>query len=248
MKPNRLVLFDIDGTLLSVDRQAWDFPASLCQAILEVLVENSVPHDEKNIRSNAGKYQPSGKTDPQIVFEFLEGTGISETEIFRLMPVFRDKYIVLLGDAVRSPVNVQLKPGISRLLQRLSEKEEVVLALLTGNFEEGALLKLESHGLQKYFVFEVSAFGDNSRQRQELPGRAVESAREHLGRDFTGKSVVILGDTPNDVRCGRDLNARSIAVATGHYSVEELAVENPDFTFQDFSETENVLPAILNPL
>jgi phosphoglycolate phosphatase-like HAD superfamily hydrolase len=120
------------------------------------------------------------------------------------------------------------------------------MGLLTGNFEEGARLKLQPPDLNRYFPF--GAFGDGARQRVELPVRGVEAAEKYTGQRFSEKEIVIIGDTPNDIHCGRHLNVRTIAVATSHYPLEELKAEGPDFVFSDLTDTEKVLSAILEHL
>ncbi len=251
MKPSHLILFDIDGTLLSTKRRGWEPP--FCDALEEVLMdevkfmEDSIQEVAK-IHLNAYKYRPGGKTDTQIIFELLEGLDVSEEEIYRLLPSFREKYIGRLRKVIQTKEDAELKPGIRELLDELSKRSEAVLSLLTGNFEEGARIKLGTHGLDAYFTFEAWAFGDYAKERQQLPGRAVEAAKKHTGRHFTGKNIVIIGDTPNDVKCGRHLNVRTIAVATSGYSLEELKAENPDYAFPDLTDTQKVISAILEPL
>jgi len=251
MKPTHLVLFDIDGTLLSTKRRGWEPP--FCEALEEVLMDevkfmrDSIQEVAK-IRVNAYKYRPGGKTDTQIIFELLEGMNVGEEEINRLLPAFREKYLGKLRKVIQTREDAELKPGIPELLEALTKRKEVVLSLLTGNFEEGARIKLGTHDLHKHFVFEAGAFGDYAKERRQLPGRAVEAAQKHLGQHFTGKNVVIIGDTPNDVRCGKHLDVRTIAVATSNYSLEDLKAENPDYAFADLTDTPKVISAILEPL
>jgi phosphoglycolate phosphatase-like HAD superfamily hydrolase len=128
----------------------------------------------------------------------------------------------------------------------LHSHPDVLLGLLTGNFEEGARIKLEVHSLNKYFGF--GAFGDGARQRSDLPQRAVDAAKHHKGHHFTEKEIVIIGDTPNDIHCGRHLRVRTIAVATGPFTMEQLAAEKPDFVFPNLGDKAKVIPAILEPL
>jgi phosphoglycolate phosphatase len=251
MRPTHLVLFDIDGTLISTKRNAWEPP--FCESIEEAwmeevkLMEDSL-HEVSKIRTNAYKYRPGGKTDTQIIFELLEGMNVAEETIFKMLPAIREKYLVRLRKVLVDPAVIELKPGIRELLDELSKRREAVLSLLTGNFEEGARIKLSAHGLDEYFEFQTGAFGDYAKQRQELPGRAVEAAHKHRGQRFEGKNIVIIGDTPNDVRCGRHLNVRTIAVATSNYSIEDLKAENPDYAFPDLTDTQKVISAILEPL
>jgi len=251
MKPTHLVLFDIDGTLISTKRAAWEPP--FCESIEEAWKEeaeflNSSTHEVSKVRTNVERYRPGGKTDTQIIFELLEGTSLTEENIFKLLPAIRKKYLGRLRKVLADPAVVEIKPGIEELLIELSRRPEVVLSLLTGNFEEGARIKLGVPKIDQYFKFETGAFGDFAKQRQELPARAVAAAKERLGLDFLGKNIVIIGDTPNDVRCGRHLNVRTIAVATSNYSMEDLNKENPDYLFQNLTETDKVVSAILEPL
>ncbi len=251
MKPTHLVLFDIDGTLISTKRAAWAPPFS--ESIEEAWKEevefiNRSIQETSLVQTNVESYRPGGKTDTQIIFELLEGSSLTEENIFKLLPAIREKYLGRLRKALADPAVVEIKPGIEDLLTKLSTRSEIVLSLLTGNFEEGARIKLGVPKIDQYFKFETSAFGDFAKQRQELPARAVAAAKKQLGLDFLGKNIVIIGDTPNDVRCGRHLNVRTIAVATSNYSMEDLGKENPDYLFQNLTETDKVVSAILEPL
>lgn len=122
----------------------------------------------------------------------------------------------------------------------------VLLGLLTGNFEEGARIKLSVHGLNGYFDF--GAFGENARQRSDLPQRALDAAEKKYGHKFIRKEIVIIGDTPNDIHCGRHLHVRTISVATGPFTLEQLQTEKPDFAFPDFKDKAKVIEAILDHL
>ena len=119
----------------------------------------------------------------------------------------------------------------------------MTLALLTGNHERGARVKLAPVGFNDFFLF--GAFGSDNADRYELPSIAVSRAREHTGRDFEGKEVVIVGDSIHDVRCGRTINVKSVAVASGLTPTERLAREDPDFLFESFGDTQRVAEAIL---
>ena len=230
---HRLVLFDIDGTLLSAGRAARD---SVLAALARVYGWHADPDAPKR-----GKYDFSGKTDPQIVRELVvEAVGPERCE--RDLEQALASYLEELRQRL-SPGSVIPKPGIPELLRSLASDPRVMLALLTGNVEAGARLKLEPPGFNAYFPF--GAFGSDSADRYELPPLAVERARRHSGREFSGKSVVIVGDSVHDVACGRPLGVRTVAVATGPTPAERLAAERPDALLPDFSDLEAAMEAIL---
>ncbi len=240
MKPNRLVLFDIDGTILSTDRSIWEDPfrEGMEKAFREA-------GDPRSIDTH--QYRMGGKTDTQIIHEILSQNGIDDSIIARMLPSIAKTYMGLLRAKVQErPDYIKLKPGVVALLAELHQHPDVLLGLLTGNFEEGAYLKLSAHGLDRYFTF--GAFGENARQRSELPQRALDAAEKKYGHRFSKKEIVIIGDTPNDIHCGRHLHVRTIAVATGPFSVEDLTAEKPDFVFPDFRDKAKVLSAILDIL
>ena len=229
----RLVLFDIDGTLLSAGRVARD-------AILRSLKTSfdwaySPDHEDR------GKFDFSGKTDPQIVRELVLG-DVGRDRFDRDLDRALELYLEELERQLL-PGTVVPKPGIVPLLGRLAEEPRVTLGLLTGNLERGARLKLAPPGFNPYFPF--GAFGSDSADRYQLPPIAVERAFERTGLRFEGKSVVIVGDSIHDVACGRSLGVRAVAVATGITSTERLAAEKPDALFEDFSDTERAFDAIV---
>lgn len=224
----RLVLFDIDGTLISTNGIA---RASFADAAHEVF----------GVETVARTHPFAGKTDPQIYNEVTAASGIArdvaERERERLFTRFFELLDARIGEG-----DVKVHAGVRELLAALAEIQPVTLGLLTGNMLRGARIKLAPPGLNDYFGF--GAFGSDATYRYELPAIALERAYTRTGYVFREKEIVIIGDTPHDIECGRHLNVRSIAVATGGASREELAAHTPDFLFDDLSDTEHVIEAI----
>jgi phosphoglycolate phosphatase-like HAD superfamily hydrolase len=135
-------------------------------------------------------------------------------------------------------------PGVPALLDSLESETGALLGLLTGNVERGARLKLRAAGLDPA-RFKVGAFGSDHARRRELPAIAARRAAAHFGRVPDGADVVIIGDTPDDVSCAAAIGARTVAVATGGYSVAELALTEADAVFADFTDLGRALEAIL---
>ena len=225
----KLVLFDIDGTIMNTDGGG----AMSCQRALETVFRRTVPLDN---------YRMSGKTDTQIVLELMERVGIDREKTTAKLGEICDLYIEGLKREVVG-WNPELCPGIPALLNRLSDRDDAVLGLLTGNIKRGAEVKLNRVGLWPYFV--TGAFGDGAPERQLLPEIAQHTARDQFERTFKGKDMVVIGDTPNDVLCGKHLNVKAIAVATGGYGADELAGHEPDHLFEDLSDTDAVVDAIM---
>ena len=224
----RLILFDIDGTLLSAGRAARDSILAALRAVL-------------SWKGSADGNDFSGKTDPQILRELVE-ESVGGDRFDATLGEVLDRYVEELESRLR-PDAVVPKPGIPALLERLAREPGVVLGLLTGNIERGARLKLGPPDFNRFFPF--GAFGDDSADRYRLPAVAVARARERTGRDFPAASVVVIGDSVHDVGCGRSLGARTIAVATGPTPAETLAAERPHALFSDFSDVDAAAEAIL---
>jgi phosphoglycolate phosphatase len=230
--PPKLVLFDIDGTILLT-------AGAGRRAIVAALIEEV----ERTPAFDLVRFD--GKTDPQIVAELLEAAGDPEPrEPGRLSDLCRRYVGHLARELERPTTRTTVMPGVHALLDRLEGHAGVVLGLLTGNVVEGAALKLRSGGLDPA-RFRIGAYGSDSARRTELPAIAADRAAAIFGRVPSGAEVVIIGDTPADIHCGSAISARAIAVATGGYSVADLAACGPHAVFEDLSETERVLRAIL---
>ncbi len=230
--PSKLVLFDIDGTILltaGAGRRA-------IVAALSEEVERTAAFD---------RIRFDGKTDPQIVAEMLEAAGDPEPrQPARLEAVCRRYVGHLERELGLATARTTVMPGVPALLDRLESHPGVVLGLLTGNVAEGAGLKLRSAGLDPA-RFRVGAYGSDSARRADLPAIAAQRAAAIFGRVPSGAEVVIIGDTPADIHCGSVISARAIAVATGGYSVADLAACGPYRVFEDLAEIERVAEAIL---
>lgn len=226
----RLILFDIDGTLLTSNGAA----ARAFRAALEEVYGTSGPR---------GGYSFAGKTDPQIARDLLLSAGLGAESIDARLESAWELYLRGLERECLEEC-VQVFPGVHDLLDRLeAAPERAILGLLTGNVREGARLKLRAGGID-FERFRVGAFGSDHADRRELPGIAIERAEALLGHRFTGKSVVIVGDTPLDVACGEHLGVRTIAVATGTYSAAELEACGPDHLFDSLEDADAVWRAI----
>ncbi|MBA3672569.1 MAG: haloacid dehalogenase-like hydrolase, partial [Gemmatimonadaceae bacterium] len=185
-----------------------------------------------------------GKTDPQIVRELMRLAGHSDERIDAGLSDAITRYVGHLGRelaTVEQRGNVY--PGIHALLNALAERDDVLLGLLTGNVEAGARAKLAAVGIDGE-RFRVGAFGSDHEARPELPEIARRRAEALLGVSVLGRDVVVLGDTPADMGCGRGIGARAIGVATGRYSVESLLSCGPAAVFPHLSDTAAVVRAI----
>jgi phosphoglycolate phosphatase len=130
-------------------------------------------------------------------------------------------------------------PGVKEILDWSHAHPEVHNALLTGNLQRGAFLKLKHYQLDSYFEF--GAFSDDSHDRNKLGPIALERARKHLNKDFHIEYTWVIGDTPKDIACGRALGCKVAAVATGRYTVEQLETHQPDLLYQDLSDYQKVI-------
>ena len=227
----RLVLFDIDGTILSTGGAGkW--------AMLEALGQvfgREIPHDG---------YRMSGKTDMQICLELMTSAGVLEGDVRARIDEVWSAYVEGMRTRLSKGFRATLFPGVREAVKRLHDHPGALLGLLTGNIRAGASVKLSAVGLDGFF--RVGAFGDDHPDRRRLAEIAVQRGNEFSGRDFKGNEVVVIGDTPNDIECGRHLGLRTLIVATGTYSLEQLRACNPDHLFETLEDTDRVVSAIFN--
>lgn len=226
-----LILFDIDGTLLWSDgagRRAME------RALVEVF----------GAAGPAG-YRYDGKTDRQIVRELMRAEGHDDERIDAAMERLTERYLAELEvELGLDDAQVQLLPGVRELLDALEMRADVVLGLLTGNLAGGAAAKLRAAGLD-IARFKVAVFGSDHEHRPALPALARDQARGMIGAEFPGDRIVIIGDTPHDIACGREIGARAIGVATGRYPMDELREHRPTAVFPDLRDTAAVVAAVL---
>jgi phosphoglycolate phosphatase-like HAD superfamily hydrolase len=228
----KLVLFDIDGTILWTDGAGR-------RAIREALIAEmgtAGPIDQG--------YRLDGKTDPQIVRELMTAAGHPHAESSdHIVKVCRRYVEVLARELEMSREHTKLFPGIEALLEELDRRGDALVGLLTGNVAEGAALKLYAAGLDPS-RFRVGAYGSDAAVRADLPPIAVRRAQPLMGRIPHGDEVIIIGDTPADVTCGASISARAIGVATGHYTREDLAGAGAFAAFSDLASLDTVIDAI----
>ena len=225
--PTKLILFDIDGTLVLTGGAGL---RSMERAFDEVF----------GINAPLGVAM-GGRTDAWIVAQVAERHGIAwnAADLKR----FHDVYVGHLATAVHEPgPRKGMMPGIQALLEALQARDDVYLALLTGNFEQGARIKLEYFDLWRYF--ECGAFGDRLTDRNLLLPLALETVRAQCGLDARPEDIVIVGDTPLDVAVAVAGGTRAVAVATGSHSVEELRETGAHRVLADLADMQLALGAM----
>jgi phosphoglycolate phosphatase len=183
-----------------------------------------------------------GETQPRVVRDLAAEWGASDEIIDRMVDDCIARYLELLPEEVTEG-RIEVLPGVKELVPALAVDGRVLLGLLTGNVEGGARIKLAATGFAS--LFKVAVYGSDSAWRSDLPALAVRRAEELTGRRFRGKEIVIIGDSPADIECGAGLGVKTIAVATGRHSTDELAAHALDYLFTDMSDWRGVSAAIL---
>jgi phosphoglycolate phosphatase-like HAD superfamily hydrolase len=229
-RPAKLLLFDIDGTLINTN-------AAGLRGFARAFRETFGAEDDLS------RVDFAGATDSDIMRQLfaLHGVPFAPENQER----FRAAYFPALEQILPERPGCVL-PGVSPLLEALAARDDVQLALLTGNFAESARLKLVHYKLWDYFLF--GAFADDSLDRNELGPIALRRAREvRGGAEFDpAADVWIIGDTPKDIACARAFGARVLAVATGKHRMEQLAAHAPDAVLPELVPTAQVLDLLLN--
>jgi phosphoglycolate phosphatase len=225
-KQKRLLLFDIDGTLIYSGGAGMH---ALKSAFTERFGISDDLHD----------IEIAGMTDSGIVVSILNKHKIPATN--ENVSGFLDSYVHFLSRELPRR-DGRLLPGVLELLEKLKSRPHLVLALLTGNVSRGAQLKLEHYGVWHFFEF--GAFADDHHDRNRLGTVARARAKEKHGRQFSSKEIDVIGDTPRDIACGKAFGARTIAVATGTWSRVQLANYHPVFLIDDLSNVQRIIDTL----
>jgi phosphoglycolate phosphatase len=230
----RILLWDLDGTLVRGRR-------------FGTFKDYTIPMLE-TVFGTAGALHGmtvSGMTDLQIVEEALRSEGITREHISARKDQLRICYLAEMKRAVGNGAHViEVIPGARETLEALDAHPRYQSALLTGNIEPAAHLKVEATGLARFFTL-PGAFGDESFDRRDLPTLAAQRINEHLGVELQPDQFIVIGDTPNDIACARHFGARVVAVATGRvHSVDQLLEHKPDALLPDLVDVEMVLKTL----
>jgi phosphoglycolate phosphatase len=233
----KLVLFDIDGTLVLTGGAGIRAMNRACEELVghgQALAEIPV----------------AGRTDRIILSDVVTRAGHTMDD--GLLERLRDRYIVNLREEIERPGRPQsfesfgargglkaVMPGVRELLDTLERRDDVFLGLLTGNFEAGARIKLEHFDLWRYF--RCGAFGDDSPDRNALVPFALARAKQCGMPDLAPEHILVVGDTPHDIACAQAVGAVPVAVATGGFSADQLRRHGAEIVFEDLSETDEFL-------
>ena len=226
----KLILWDIDGTLIYSGGVAGE----AMRAAMERVYGRA---------TSTERHAYAGKTDQQIILEtFAER---AHADLLPLLEQFTATYMAELESRRDEFVaRGYVLEGVVAALERLSGAP-VIQSLLTGNLRPVARFKLDLLGLTRYFDFDAGAYGSDHHVRANLVPIAAERAAQRYGRRFAGRDIVVIGDTPNDIDCGRAAGARTIAVASGPFAVDDLQAHGADVALESLVDTEAVIAAIL---
>lgn len=230
----RVLLWDIDGTLMRSHRR--DAYKDYTIPVLESIFGTSGKLREMTV---------SGMTDLQIIVEALRDEGFTPAQIRERVKDLREHYMREMERATTGGAQgFHLLPGVREALEATEEHPRYLNSLLTGNIEPAAHLKMRLVGLSDFFQL-PGAFGDDSHDRRDLPGLALERINNHLNLSLSPRQFIVIGDTPNDIACARHGGMHAVAVGTGRmYSREELLAHSPDAFLPDLSDLELVMRAL----
>jgi phosphoglycolate phosphatase len=227
-----LLLFDIDGTLLLGATDAHRH--ALQEALREV-------HGIDTRRARV--VDPAGRTDGDIARSILLDAGVSAERIDERADDVRELCCRRYAELCPADLSATVLPGVRELLHILSDRQDLTLSLLTGNYEPVARLKLRRAGIGHHFPSGQGAFGSDSEDRAALPAIARRRAGAR-GRPYLRERTLVIGDTPRDIACARADQIRCVAVATGSYEIDRLA--DADWVVQDAAALAELLPELLS--
>jgi phosphoglycolate phosphatase len=230
----RILLWDIDGTLMRSTRT--DSYKDYTAPMLEAVFGTSGKLHEMKV---------SGMTDLQIIAEALRDEGFTHESIRARGSELRERYMTEMERVTGNGEQLfKLLPGVREVLQAVSEHPRYQSALLTGNIEAAAYLKLKLVGISEFFTL-PGAFGEESYDRRDLPALAAERIQRQLGKKLEPADFIVIGDTPNDIACARHFGAHAVAVCTGRmYSADDLRAHGPDAVLPDLSDVDLVIETL----
>jgi phosphoglycolate phosphatase-like HAD superfamily hydrolase len=232
MRPT-LVLFDIDGTLVDT--------AGAGRLGLEASFRTVFGIDD--IAGAASGVRFDGKTDPTIIAEIARAAGLEDGEVEARYAELQGAFLIALREQLALPNSRRrVLPGVRSLLDVLAARPDVFLGLVTGNIEEGARVKLDAFGLNRYFV--DGGFSSDHPERGEIARIAHQKLSRRAGFRFPADRVMVIGDTEMDVACARANGFRAIAVASGGTTEDQLLAAEPDALFGDLTDASAVLRAM----
>lgn len=228
---SQLLLFDIDGTILSTK----GVPRKAMKRVLERRF-NSFTYDDD--------YNYSGRTDWQIVDHLLDYGKIDYPRDYDSLKIIFLEFAEELEKEIQNGLIPYVYAGVAKLIKTLDENNNCNLGLLTGNIAKGAKLKLEAVELYQYFP--IGAYGDDAKQRNNLADVALKRAQKHNESKIDKNKTWIIGDSIHDIRCAQANNLRCLAVCTGLTQRKELEKENPEFIVDTFEDTNQIIEIFLN--
>jgi phosphoglycolate phosphatase-like HAD superfamily hydrolase len=229
----KLILFDIDGTILNVKHNV---TFKLVQNIIKELYNMEITRE----------VLPSfdGMTDLSIIRSISDNVGADFNKIKKNVKLIFSTALRHYTPYMKKD-NIELLEGVYKLIERMHKDSDYELGLITGNFKENAYLKLRAYDLDKFFP--IGAFGNDEEDRNLLPLLAIDRANSyHKKNDFNQSNTVIIGDTARDIECAKVNNIPVIAVATGRTDYEQLKQLSPDLVFKSLEDYEQVINSINN--